>query len=213
MEKCKNIKCEKEHDGSYGSGRYCSRQCANSRNWTEEDKLKKSIAGKNSEKVKEFSQRQRSQETIDKMAASKKVLSRKSEERLLQEDFNTLSFERLRKRVLIEQGRKCNHCNLTEWQGLPIPLEIDHIDGYRENNSRNNIEAICPNCHALTSTWRGRNKRGRENKKTKVPDETLLKALLKHNWNMRQSLIEVGLAPKGGSYKRCHLLKRLTGNI
>jgi len=49
--KCQSVKCEKEHDGKYGSGKYCSRQCANSRSWSEEDKLKKSNSAKNSKKV------------------------------------------------------------------------------------------------------------------------------------------------------------------
>jgi len=48
--KCK--KCGIENDGSFGSGKFCSRKCANSRTWTDEDKLKKSISAKNSEKVK-----------------------------------------------------------------------------------------------------------------------------------------------------------------
>lgn len=42
------LKCNKEHDGSFGSGKFCSRQCANSRNWSEEDNLKKSKSAINS---------------------------------------------------------------------------------------------------------------------------------------------------------------------
>jgi len=44
------LKCGIEHDKQ---GLYCSRSCANSRIWNEEDKLKKSNSAKNSEKVKE----------------------------------------------------------------------------------------------------------------------------------------------------------------
>jgi len=50
MKKCE--KCNNEHDESYGSGRFCSKQCSNSRTWTEEDKQKRSISVKNSEKTK-----------------------------------------------------------------------------------------------------------------------------------------------------------------
>ena len=49
------IECERcgtEHDGSFGTGRFCSRACANSRQWNEEDKRKKSESAKKSEKVK-----------------------------------------------------------------------------------------------------------------------------------------------------------------
>ena len=53
----------------------------------------------------------------------------------------------------------CKCCGLTEWMGKSIPLELDHIDGDRENNSLSNLRLLCPNCHALTPTYRGRNTR------------------------------------------------------
>lgn len=40
------IKCKKDHDGSFGSGVYCSRSCANSRVFSDESKIKKSLANK-----------------------------------------------------------------------------------------------------------------------------------------------------------------------
>ena len=68
------------------------------------------------------------------------------------------------------------------------------------------MEALCPNCHSITPTWRGRNRKDRRH--LKVTDELLFISLIKNEWNMRQSLIEVGLSAKGGNYKRCHNLKR-----
>lgn len=53
----------------------------------------------------------------------------------------------------------CSSCNLTEWLGEPIPLELDHIDGNFLNNNLENLRILCPNCHAKTNTYRGRNKR------------------------------------------------------
>lgn len=44
--KCKNIKCDKDHNGSFGKGDYCSRPCANSRIRTEESKKKTSESKK-----------------------------------------------------------------------------------------------------------------------------------------------------------------------
>ena len=46
---------------------------------------------------------------------------------------------------------------MTEWNGLPIPLELDHINGRRDDNRLENLRLICPNCHAQTPTYRGRN--------------------------------------------------------
>lgn len=67
--------------------------------------------------------------------------------------------DRARKRKLIDEcGLVCSVCKQTEWMGKPIPLELDHIDGDSENNQRNNLRLICPNCHAQTQTYKGRNK-------------------------------------------------------
>ncbi len=38
-----------------------------------------------------------------------------------------------------------------------MPLELDHINGDRDDNRLGNLRVICPNCHAQTPTYRGRN--------------------------------------------------------
>lgn len=54
---------------------------------------------------------------------------------------------------------KCEKCgNDGHWQGEIISLELDHIDGDNTNNERSNLRYLCPNCHALTLTYRGKNK-------------------------------------------------------
>jgi len=66
---------------------------------------------------------------------------------------------KLRKR-LIKAGLKshqCETCGLVEWLGSPIPLELDHINGDKHDNRLPNLRIICPNCHALTDTYRGKN--------------------------------------------------------
>ena len=50
----------------------------------------------------------------------------------------------------------------------PIPLELDHIDGNSDNNSRSNLRMICPICHARTPTYRGRNMKKRGSARTKI---------------------------------------------
>lgn len=52
----------------------------------------------------------------------------------------------------------CSNCGLSKWLDLPIPLELDHIDGNHLNNNLSNIRLLCPNCHALTPTYRGKNR-------------------------------------------------------
>lgn len=61
---------------------------------------------------------------------------------------------------LIREGRfekKCYCCNNTDWLGVPIPLELEHRNGDRFDNRIENLTLLCPNCHALTPTYRGRN--------------------------------------------------------
>lgn len=61
---------------------------------------------------------------------------------------------------LLEEGikeYKCENCGRKTWLGQPIPLELHHIDGNRDNNTILNYQLLCPNCHAFTDSYRGRN--------------------------------------------------------
>ena len=67
---------------------------------------------------------------------------------------------KLKLRLLSEglKQHKCECCGITEWNGQPAPIELDHIDGNRYNNTIENLRILCPNCHAQTDTYRGKNK-------------------------------------------------------
>lgn len=58
-------------------------------------------------------------------------------------------------RLFLEEihGPGCSCCKLTIWNNLPIPLDIDHVDGNRKNNLPENLRLLCPNCHRQTETW------------------------------------------------------------
>ena len=65
----------------------------------------------------------------------------------------------LRKR-LIREGLKeyrCECCNRTEWLGKPIKLELHHINGIKDDLRIENLQILCPNCHAYTDNYRGKN--------------------------------------------------------
>ena len=65
----------------------------------------------------------------------------------------------LLRRALKESGipYECTWCGLDgTWRGLPLTLEIDHIDGDFENNCLENLRYLCPNCHRQTANFAGR---------------------------------------------------------
>ena len=77
----------------------------------------------------------------------------------LKENIVVQSF-RLRNRLISEgiKQHKCECCGITEWRGQPTPIELDHINGDNTDNRLENLRLLCPNCHALTDTYRGKNK-------------------------------------------------------
>jgi 5-methylcytosine-specific restriction endonuclease McrA len=56
-----------------------------------------------------------------------------------------------------KRGSKCEVCGITNHNGKPIVMHVDHIDGDRTNNIFENLKVICPNCHSQTKTWGVRN--------------------------------------------------------
>ena len=80
----------------------------------------------------------------------------------LQEYLNNsidIQSNKVRKKLLDEgyKEHRCECCGLTSWLEQPIPLELHHKDGNRNNNSLENYELLCPNCHAFTDSYRGKN--------------------------------------------------------
>lgn len=209
MKNCQ--KCNIEFIPSKGLIKFCSLSCRNNRGPRTETDKKKISAGIKKRLLENpkstWSQEKQTEfENIYKRISIKAI--QRGEENLLNEDFSKLKFERIRKRVILEQNKSCNICGLIEWRGKCLIFELNHIDGNNQNNDRTNLEALCPNCHSQTDTWRGRNKKNQGFTGKKISNEDLLLSLLNHNWNMRQSLLQVGLAAKGGNYSRCHSLKR-----
>lgn len=204
--------CQKEFQTKSGgkcSNTYCCQSCANrDRTHSEETRKKQSDSLKKSEKfwkgVESAKQKREDNKEMWNLIYQKR--KEETKQKILNADYESLSRVKLKKRVLYEQEEKCNNCGISEWMGQPFTLELEHKDGNRDNNKRENLECLCPNCHSLTSTWRGRNNALKDKKR--ISDEIMFKSLIKNDFNMRQSLIEVGLTPKGGNYKRCHRLKR-----
>lgn len=78
--------------------------------------------------------------TTDLLCKGSKISSAKLKNRLLDEGY---------------KEHKCENplCQLTEWNGKPIPLELHHINGDNTDNRLENLQMLCPNCHAQTDTY------------------------------------------------------------
>ena len=66
---------------------------------------------------------------------------------------------------MIEQLGRCEICNIYEWCNKFITLAWHHKDGNSKNDSRENVQFLCPNCHSQTENFAGRNLRGKPSPK------------------------------------------------
>ncbi|MEY9488351.1 hypothetical protein RKD26_004145 [Streptomyces calvus] len=91
--------------------------------------------------------------------------AKRPEEVLVLHDRTRRTKTRLLRHGLVGIGvpEQCARCGIgPEWHGRPMTLEVDHISGDWRDDRQENLRLLCPNCHAITSTWcRGGNRRGR----------------------------------------------------
>lgn len=86
--------------------------------------------------------------------------TKQSLEEILIKDSNYRNSDRLKKRLIKENilQYKCAICgNEGEWNGLPLSLQLDHINGNHFDNRIENLRILCPNCHSQTNTYSGKN--------------------------------------------------------
>lgn len=161
MKQCR--RCGKEHDGKYGSGRFCSKSCANARTHTPETCEKISNSLKKSEKFRSVitseQNRKKRGDGVKKArefgsydhinwsnVVSKGTIGKynKSPNNIF--DLSRRTVSKIIHRIEKEEGIGCCICGWN--QGT---CHIHHINGRKISNPHNheNLSLVCPNCHCL----------------------------------------------------------------
>lgn len=156
--------CGSSIDGSYGSGRFCNARCARGFstrakrgeiNERISEKLKGNRVG-GRPFVKGYDVRRGTNGPHAEIVKGKIAQGVREHYRIkiASTSFEQLSKKEKKRAILVEQGGVCLHCGLSEWRGLPLTLELDHVDGNHDNDARDNLRVLCPNCHSQTPTYR-----------------------------------------------------------
>lgn len=145
-------KCNKQHSNA---GVYCSRSCANSRQWSDESKKKRG------EKLKQFiaenpSWKENQLKKLDQRnKALKETLYDKHHKRFLSGEM--LDNAALKKWLIETRSEDCSVCDIKpHWNGRYLSLQVDHVNGINDDNRPENIRLVCPNCHSQTDTFAGK---------------------------------------------------------
>ena len=150
MNRCK--KCGSEFTPQKGLTNYCSMSCRNSRERPDDvrrkisESIRKTAFWESEEWKTNHAEANRSEERIKKL----------KETWIGKRDYQNAHIGSL-KRWYLEDNQSCENCGISEWMGKPITLEVHHRDSDVSNNTFENFQALCPNCHSLTEGWRGRN--------------------------------------------------------
>jgi len=75
---------------------------------------------------------------------------------------STYNRSKLKSRLLEDEILKniCYECGQPpEWNGKPLALQLEHINGVSNDNRLENLAILCPNCHSQTDTFAGKNKK------------------------------------------------------
>lgn len=175
--------CKNEHDGKYGSGRFCCIKCARAFSTSlKREEINKKVSETFKQKGSTQTSHLHTPEIVEKRKQTmlerygvlwftdeQRANARKKARQTIKNKFKNIPFDELsihtkRRRLIEECNNICSCCKNSLWLGKPIKLELDHVDGNHKNNSKENLRMLCPNCHSMTDTWKGKNKQSFRNK-------------------------------------------------
>jgi hypothetical protein len=140
LKKCEN--CDNDHNGDYGSGRFCSNKCA--RGFSTKNK-RKEINKKVSNTLQlKLNNGLTTQQVIQKKYAAKHASYIRETEITTLYDLSTRTISKILKRLKLP-------CSLCKWYVEDVVGDLHHIIERKNGGSNNhdNLTYVCPNCHRL----------------------------------------------------------------
>lgn len=194
-ERCGKVMTEK-----FGSGRFCSRACANARDHSDEtkEKISKALSKFTETSVKPVKPAASTKTKVEKDIAvclvcsaplSKynttgycaKHLNEHKQQLRIQQWLETGDIGLApdttirgiyRQYILEQQNNRCAICGMPDvWNEKPLVFILDHIDGDAANSARSNLRLICPNCDSQLDTYKAKNKNSARTKRRKFLQE------------------------------------------
>jgi 5-methylcytosine-specific restriction endonuclease McrA len=95
---------------------------------------------------------------FDPFKNHKKIGQKKTLSEICIENSSYANTSSLKRRLVQENilEYKCNICSITNWNNMPLVLQLDHINGVNNDNRIENLRLLCPNCHSQTDTYAGK---------------------------------------------------------
>lgn len=147
---------------------FCSRACANSRDFSKKRKIEKSIKKtKEVNKVEIIKKKNKCLECGNiarkKFCSSKCSIIYHKKERIKKiienNGFGNIMNLSHSRWILKElKGDCCSICGIKYWNNKELVLIVDHIDGNSSNNSLDNLRLVCPNCDSQLPTYKSKNR-------------------------------------------------------